>query len=53
MVRYTFALRGRPRDDSSEINVQEQHVDIFHEEQLSEDFLCNINAMGQVQATYF
>ena len=48
MVRYTIALRGPPQDASSPILVREQDVDIFHEEQLSEHFLCEINAKGQV-----
>jgi len=43
MVRYTFALRGPPQDASSQILIREQDVDIFHEEQLSEQFLCEIN----------
>jgi len=41
MARYTIALRGPPQDASSP-----QDVDIFHEEQLSEQFLCEINAKG-------
>jgi hypothetical protein len=49
MVRYTLALRGSPKDPSSQINVTEKVVDIFHEAQLEEDFLLNINAKGQVR----
>lgn len=48
MVRYTIALRGSPRDSKSDIHIHECPVDIFREDQLSEDFLCNINAKGQV-----
>ncbi|KIY00911.1 uncharacterized protein Z520_03577 [Fonsecaea multimorphosa CBS 102226] len=48
MVRYTVALRGPARDKASEIPIQDQSVDIFHEEQLSEHFLRNINPKGQV-----
>ncbi|OAP60326.1 hypothetical protein AYL99_05328 [Fonsecaea erecta] len=48
MVRYTVALRGAPQDAASEVPIQEQSVDIFHEEQLSEHFLTNINPKGQV-----
>lgn len=52
MVRYTFALRGPPIDASSPILIREQDVDIFHEEQLSERFLCEINAKGQVHLPF-
>jgi hypothetical protein len=48
MVRYTLALRGPPKDASSAIEVHEQEVDVYHEEQLSEQFLCEINPKGQV-----
>jgi hypothetical protein len=49
MVRYTVAIRGAPKDTESEILIEEQAVDIFHEEQLSEHFLCDINPLGQVR----
>lgn len=49
MVRYTIALRGLPKSENAAIMIEEKSVDIFHEEQLSEDFLCNINAKGQVR----
>lgn len=49
MVRYTAAIRGVPKDTESEILIEEQAVDIFHEEQLSEHFLCEINPLGQVR----
>ena len=48
MVRYTAAIRGAPKDPESEILIEEQAIDIFHEEQLSEHFLCEINPLGQV-----
>ncbi|OQV10802.1 Glutathione S-transferase, domain-containing protein [Cladophialophora immunda] len=48
MVRYTFALRGPPKDDSCDIALEEKSIDIFNEEQLSEHFLCEINPHGQV-----
>ncbi|KUL87831.1 hypothetical protein ZTR_03134 [Talaromyces verruculosus] len=49
MTRYTLLLRGTSaRDPASELTVEERVVDIFHEEQLEEWFLCDINPMGQV-----
>ncbi|KAM0166591.1 hypothetical protein ACHAQE_001397 [Botrytis cinerea] len=46
MVRYTLAVRGPPK--AFELKFEEQVVDIFNEEQLSEHFLCEVNSMGQV-----
>ncbi|TEY74219.1 hypothetical protein BOTCAL_0075g00210 [Botryotinia calthae] len=46
MVRYTLAVRGPPK--AFELKFEEQVVEIFHEEQLSEHFLCEVNSMGQV-----
>jgi hypothetical protein len=52
MTRYTLLLRGTTaRDPASELTVEERVVDIFHEEQLEEWFLCDINPMGQVCQT--
>ena len=48
MVRYTLALRGPAEDDASAVLVEEKEVDIFHEEQLTEQFLSEINPKGQV-----
>ena len=48
MTRYTWAVRGDPRDAAAAMTVEENEVDIFHEAQLEEDFLCEINAEGQV-----
>jgi len=50
MVRYTLALRGEAKDKESGIDVTERVVDITQGDQLSEDFLCNINGKGQVWA---
>ena len=49
MVRYTIAVMGAPKNPESEILIQEQVIDIFHEEQLSEHYLCEINPLGQVR----
>jgi hypothetical protein len=49
MVRYTAAIRGASKDTESEILIEEQSIDIFNEEQLSEHFLCEINPLGQVR----
>lgn len=48
MALYTLRLRGPPRDARSEMVVSLKEVDIFREEQLTEHFLCEINAEGQV-----
>lgn len=48
MVRLTLAMRGIPKDSSSEMVVEEKFVDIFKNHQLEENFLCNINPKGQV-----
>ncbi|KAJ9608388.1 hypothetical protein H2200_007376 [Cladophialophora chaetospira] len=47
-VLYTLALRGEPKDAESQMEVDPQIVDIFNMEQLSEEFLCEVNAEGQV-----
>lgn len=46
MVRYTLALRGPAKDNLPALEVEEKPVDIFNQEQLSEDFL-KINPYGQ------
>lgn len=51
MALYTVALRGQPKDLESEMHIQRRVVDIFHEEQLEEDFLLNVNDHGQVRNT--
>ena len=48
MVRYTLAVRGQALDKDSEIQIEEQPVEIFNEEQMTEHFLCDINPLGQV-----
>lgn len=48
MVLYTLAIRGKPIDSETDMDVRIQDVDIFREEQLDEHFLCEINAKGQV-----
>ncbi|KAF2769997.1 hypothetical protein EJ03DRAFT_343057 [Teratosphaeria nubilosa] len=49
MVRYAFALRGNARDTAHEIRLKEEPVDIVKaKEQLSEHYLCDINANGEV-----
>lgn len=53
MVLYTLTLKGDAKDAKDAINVQTKTVDIFHEEQLEESFLCNINDHGQVRHTLF
>ena len=53
MTLYTLSLRGMPKDAGSEMEVATQVIDIFHEEQLSEHFLCNVNKYGQVRSQFF
>lgn len=48
MALYTLRLRGQPKDAQSEMVVSLKEVDIFGQEQLTEHFLCDINAEGQV-----
>ena len=48
MVLYTSALRGSAKDAEFEMIIHTREVDIFHEEQFEEHFLCDINAKGQV-----
>ncbi|KAJ5157225.1 uncharacterized protein N7482_008325 [Penicillium canariense] len=48
MVRYTLALRGPPKDDHSAMDVTEVAVDLFKGENLTEEFLCDINKYAQV-----
>ncbi len=46
MVRYALAQRGEPEASSSDILVNLHRVDMFHEAQLNEHFLLNINLKG-------
>ncbi|CAJ2500532.1 Uu.00g033850.m01.CDS01 [Anthostomella pinea] len=48
MVRYTLALAGEPRDTDSAMDIEEKVIDIFHNAQLDEEYLCNVNPKGQV-----
>ena len=48
MVRYTLALRGALKSPDSDIVVELHEVDMFHEAQLEEHFLLEINPKGQV-----
>ena len=50
MVLYTLALKGTATSPENEIDVEAKVLDIFHEKQLDEEFLCNINKYGQVCA---
>jgi hypothetical protein len=47
MVLYTLVLKGPAASPEQEIEVETKVLDIFHHEQLEEDFLCNINKYGQ------
>jgi glutathione S-transferase len=48
MVRYTLALRGPAGNEADVMVVQEEEVDITADAQLTELFLCEVNAKGQV-----
>jgi hypothetical protein len=50
MVRYTIAVRSTPKDPAADIVVKEKEIDIFKHEHLTEEFLCEINPMGQVSS---
>jgi hypothetical protein len=48
MVRYTFAVRGIPKDRASQMEIEEVELDLGTRRQMEEDFLCDINPKGQV-----
>lgn len=48
MVRYTFALRGESKDAEHQIRIEEQSIDLTKGEQLTESFMCEVNAAGEV-----
>lgn len=49
MARHCYAARGPAKDAESEMRVQEQAMDIFIKlDQLDEDYLCNLNPLGEV-----
>jgi hypothetical protein len=50
MVLYTLAIKGEPVSPDAQINVDKKEVNIFDEEQLEEEFLCEINPYGQVSS---
>ena len=50
MVGLTYALRGPPKDDASDMQIKLKEVDIGDgNEQLTEEFLCEINKEGYVR----
>jgi len=48
MVRYTLANSGAPTQHSLPLSVELKRLDIFGGEQLSEEYLCEVNPKGQV-----
>ena len=48
MVRYTYAIRGEAKDAHHEIRLTEQDINIMQGDQLTEHYLCDINAAGEV-----
>jgi hypothetical protein len=51
MVRYTVANAASPVKGSLPLSVELRQIDIFKGDQLSEQYLCEINPKGQVSAT--
>ena len=49
MVRYTVAVRGQAKDPGHEIIIEEKEVNLWKAEQISEHYLCDINAYGEVE----
>ncbi|KIY04204.1 uncharacterized protein Z520_00897 [Fonsecaea multimorphosa CBS 102226] len=52
MVLHTIETRGSAKDSASEMAIVPEVIDIFHEGQLSEHYLCDINPEGQVPVLY-
>ena len=48
MVRYTLAIRGKQKQASTVIVVEEKEVDILHGAQIEQKYLCEVNPKGQV-----
>lgn len=48
MVRLTMAFKGQPKDGGSPMIVEEREVDIWKGEQVTEEYLTEINPKGQV-----
>ena len=49
MVLYTYVMKGKPIKEKDSLSWETRTVDIFHEEQLQEHFLREINDQGQVR----
>lgn len=47
MVRYAWALRGQPKDSTNRIDLKLEEIDLAGG-QLTERYLCDINANGEV-----
>ena len=52
MTRLTYRYRGEQADPKRVIVVEERDVNIFIGEQLSEHFLCDLNAKGEVRISF-
>jgi hypothetical protein len=49
MTRYMFAVRGDPQAGAAHLKIKDVEIDIHHAfDQLTEHFLCDVNASGQV-----
>ena len=48
MVRYTLSERGARREGSLPLSIELKDVQIFKGEQLTEEYLCDVNPKGQV-----
>jgi hypothetical protein len=48
MMRWLCLVRGDPKDAASAMDITPKEIDIFGEEQFSEDYLCEVNPNGQV-----
>ncbi|KAH8820179.1 hypothetical protein F5884DRAFT_893113 [Xylogone sp. PMI_703] len=48
MMRWLVVIRGEPKDEESRMDISIREIDIFHEEQFSEWYLCDVNPNGQV-----
>ena len=49
MVRYTYAIRGEAKDAHNEIRLIEEDINILKGDQLTEEYLCNVNIAGEVR----
>ena len=48
MMRWLVEIRGEPKDEASRMDIVPKEIDIFHEEQFEEWYLCGVNKNGQV-----